>query len=181
MGLEEVYETQNAGSSWNTIAPYWNFAFKCFSYTPFEGTCDHNQAHSDQHAAIITGGKLYIGNDGGVYARALTDHKVGDWTNLNAHMDALQYYGAQGSGDSVIYGGMQEKRRPRSFATPTTVPDDQGNPIKVSSVRCSAVTAVTRWSIRPTRISGIRRVHRPDRAEVHRRRRQLAFHRACGS
>ncbi|MBO0871450.1 MAG: exo-alpha-sialidase, partial [Micromonosporaceae bacterium] len=105
VGLEEVYETQNGGSGWSTIAPYWNFAFSCFSYTPFEGTCDHNQAHSDQHAAIIAGGKLYIGNDGGVWSRALTDHKVGDWTNLNAHLDALQYYGAQGSGDSTIYGG----------------------------------------------------------------------------
>jgi hypothetical protein len=135
VGLEEVYETQNGGSSWNTIAPYWNFGFKCFSYTPFEGTCNHNQAHSDQHAAIITGGKLYIGNDGGVYARSLTDHTVGDWTNLNAHMDALQYYGAQGSGDSVIYGGMQDNGSAKVFTTPTTVPDDQGNPIKVSSVQ----------------------------------------------
>jgi hypothetical protein len=135
VGLEEVYETQNAGSSWNTIGPYWNFGFKCFSYTPFEGTCDHNQAHSDQHAAIITGGKLYIGNDGGVYARALTDHKVGDWTNLNAHIDALQYYGAQGSGDSVIYGGMQDNGSAKVFTTPTTVPDDQGNPIHVNSVQ----------------------------------------------
>jgi hypothetical protein len=135
VGLEEVYETQNAGSSWNTIAPYWNFGFKCFSYTPFEGTCNHNQAHSDQHAAIIIGGKLYIGNDGGVYARSLTDHTAGDWTNLNAHMDALQYYGAQGSGDSVIYGGMQDNGSAKVFTTPTTVPDDQGNPIKVSSVQ----------------------------------------------
>jgi hypothetical protein len=135
LGLEEVYETQNGGASWNTIAPYWNFGFKCFSYTPFEGTCDHNQAHSDQHAAIIADGKLYIGNDGGVYARALTDHATGDWTNLNAHMDALQYYGAQGSGDSVIYGGMQDNGSAKVFTTPTAVLDDRGNPINVSSVQ----------------------------------------------
>src|SRR5712664_1766309 len=30
LGLEEVYETQNGGSGWNTIAPYWNFGFNCF-------------------------------------------------------------------------------------------------------------------------------------------------------
>ena len=86
LGLEEVYETQNGGSGWSTIGPYWNFGFKCFSYSPFEGTCDHNQTHSDQHAAMITGGTLYIGNDGGVYSRPLTDHAVGHWTNLNAHL-----------------------------------------------------------------------------------------------
>jgi hypothetical protein len=135
LGLEEVYETQNAGAGWNTIAPYWNFGFRCFSYTPFEGTCDHNQAHSDQHAAIIDRGKLYIGNDGGVYARSLTNHATGDWTNLNAHLDALQYYGAQGSGDSIIYGGMQDNGSNKVFTTPTSVLDDHSNPIKVSSVQ----------------------------------------------
>ena len=36
LGLEEVYETQNGGSGWNTIAPYWNFGFSCFSYFPFK-------------------------------------------------------------------------------------------------------------------------------------------------
>ena len=135
LGLEEVYETQNDGANWNTIAPYWNFGFKCFSYTPFEGTCDHNQAHSDQHAALITGGKLYIGNDGGVYARSLTNHAAGHWTNLNAHLDALQYYGAQSSGDSTIYGGMQDNGSNKIFPTPSTVQDDNGNPITVSSVQ----------------------------------------------
>ncbi len=134
-GLEEVYETLNAGAGWNTIAPYWNFNFPCFSYTPFEGTCDHNQAHSDQHAAVISAGKLYIGNDGGVYARALTNHKVGDWTNLNAHLDALQYYGAQGSGDSTIYGGMQDNGSNKVFPTTGSVIDDRGHPITVSSVQ----------------------------------------------
>ena len=135
LGLEEVYETQNGGSGWNTIAPYWNFGFKCFSYTPFEGTCDHNGAHPDQHAALITGDKLYVGNDGGVYSRALTDHATGDWTNNNAHMDALQYYGAQGSGDSIIYGGLQDNGSAKVFTAPTTIQDDRGNPINVSSVQ----------------------------------------------
>ena len=135
LGLEEVYETQNGGAGWNTIAPYWNFGFKCFAYTPFEGTCDHNQAHPDQHAAIITGGKLYVGNDGGVYARALTNHATGDWTNLNAHMDALQYYGAQGSDDSTIYGGMQDNGSNKVFPMTGTVLDDRRNPITVSSVQ----------------------------------------------
>ena len=135
LGLEEVYETQNGGAGWNTVGPYWNFGFNCFSFSPFEGTCNHNQTHSDQHAAVISGGRLIVGNDGGVYARSLTDHSVGNWTNLNAHLDALQYYGATGSSDSTIYGGLQDNGSNKVFGTPSVVQDDRGNPITVSSVQ----------------------------------------------
>jgi hypothetical protein len=135
LGLEEVYETQNDGANWNTIAPYWNFGFSCFAFQPFEGTCNHDQAHPDQHAAIIAGSTLYVGNDGGVYARPLTEHRTGHWTNLNAHMDALQYYGAQGSGDGTIYGGLQDNGSAKVFVTPGAILDDRGNTIHVSSVQ----------------------------------------------
>ena len=135
LGLEEVYETQNAGAGWTTIAPYWNFGFRCFSYVPFEGTCDHNQAHSDQHAAVVANGTLYVGNDGGVYSKALTDHSVGNWTNLNQHLNVLQYYSAAQSGDSVAYGGLQDNGSNKVFPTTGTVLDDQGSPISVSSVQ----------------------------------------------
>ena len=50
-------------------------------------------------------------------------------------MDALQYYGAQGSGDSTIYGGMQDNGSNKVFPTTGTVLDDRGNPITVSSVQ----------------------------------------------
>ncbi|TMC51693.1 MAG: glycosyl hydrolase [Chloroflexi bacterium] len=135
LGLEEVYESQNGGGKWQTIAPYWNFGFSCFSYSPFEGTCDHNQAHSDQHAALINGSTLYVGNDGGVYSRSLDNHSSGGWTNNNQHLDALQYYSAAGSGDSIIYGGLQDNGSNKVFTTPTTVQDDNHNPISVSSVQ----------------------------------------------
>jgi hypothetical protein len=135
LGLEEVYESQNGGGKWQTIAPYWNFGFSCFSYSPFEGTCDHNQAHSDQHAALITGGTLYVGNDGGVYSRSLSNHLSGHWTNKNQNLDALQFYSAAGSGDSVVYGGLQDNGSSKVFTTPTVVRDDNGNPISVSSVQ----------------------------------------------
>ena len=135
LGLEEVYETLNGGAGWNTIGRYWNFGFTCFSYNPFEGTCNHQQAHSDQHAALISGGKLYIGNDGGVYSRELTDHAQGDWADLNMHLDALQYYGAQGSGDGNIYGGMQDNGSNEVFTAPTTIKDDTHHDITVSSVQ----------------------------------------------
>jgi hypothetical protein len=135
LGLEEVYETQNAGSGWNTIAPYWNFGFPCFSYSPFEGTCNHNQAHSDQHAALIANGTLVIGNDGGVYSRSLTNHNVGDWNNLNAHLNVLQFYSAAGSKDNVIYGGLQDNGSSKIFPATGQVLDDMGKTITVSSVQ----------------------------------------------
>jgi hypothetical protein len=137
LGLEEVYETQNAGAGWNTIAPYWNFGFSCFSYSPFEGTCDHNGAHPDQHAALITkDGTLFIGNDGGVYSRAVTNHAVGSWTNNNQHLDMLQYYSAAGSGDNVIYGGLQDNGSNKVvIPTDNMIQDDKGNLIPVSSVQ----------------------------------------------
>jgi hypothetical protein len=135
LGLEEVYETQNGGAGWNTIARYWNFGFSCFSYTPFEGTCNHNQAHSDQHAAVITNGTLVIGNDGGVYSRSLTDHTKGDWNDLNRHLDVLQYYSAAGSSDNVLYGGLQDNGSNKVFPTTGVVLDDHGNPITVASVQ----------------------------------------------
>jgi photosystem II stability/assembly factor-like uncharacterized protein len=135
LGLEEVYETQNAGTSWNTIAPYWNFGFPCFSYVPFEGTCSHKQAHSDQHAALIANDTLVIGNDGGVYSRSLANHNVGDWTNLNAHLNVLQFYSAAGSKDNVIYGGLQDNGSSKIFPATGVVKDDNGKPITVSSVQ----------------------------------------------
>ena len=112
LGLEEVYETADGGSGWNAIAPYWNLTLPCFSYQPFEGTCDKNQAHSDQHAAAIANGTLWIGNDGGVYSRALTNHATGEWTDDNQTLGTLQFYSAtagQGGGQPLTYyGGLQD-------------------------------------------------------------------------
>ena len=105
-GLEEVYESQNGGSNWNTIAPYWNFYFACWTpdilYPPNgSGACPQT-AHTDQHSIAVGGSGatrfLVVGNDGGVYQRPLNGHvnangNATDWTDLNdGTMDALQYY-----------------------------------------------------------------------------------------
>ncbi len=112
LGLEEVYETRDGGVHWNTVGPYWNFTLPCFSYTPFMGTCTHTGTHPDQHAAAIAAGTLWIGNDGGVFSRSLSDHSVGDWANLNRTLGTLQFYGAgsgQAPGGAVTYwGGLQD-------------------------------------------------------------------------
>jgi len=110
-GLEEVYETTNGGSSWNTVGPYWNFYFGCWNPSvlyPPNGASGGNgcplTTHPDQHSIAIggsgsgSGAFVVVGNDGGVYSRPLNGQVNGngnakDWTSLNdGSIDALQYY-----------------------------------------------------------------------------------------
>lgn len=111
LGLEEVYETTDAGNKWTTLGAYWNFPFPCFSYNPFPGTCPPT-THPDQHAAFIANGALWVGNDGGVWSRPLSNHQAGGWTNLNKTLGTLQFYfagaGQAGNGPLTIYGGLQD-------------------------------------------------------------------------
>jgi sugar lactone lactonase YvrE len=109
-GLEEVYETDNGGSNWNTIGPYWNFYFSCWApdslYPPDASTPNRcpQTTHSDQHSVAIGSSSkngtpiLYVGNDGGIYSRPLNgsvnaNGNATDWKSLNdGTIDALQYY-----------------------------------------------------------------------------------------
>ncbi|MCF6377899.1 hypothetical protein L2K70_09800 [Nocardioides KLBMP 9356] len=104
VGLEEVYESRNGGSTWKTIGPYWNFYFSCWGTDFSQDFAGCSQTtHSDQHSASIglSGGKamVYIGNDGGVYRRpansraADSEGHATDWQSLNdGSNDNLQYY-----------------------------------------------------------------------------------------
>jgi hypothetical protein len=105
-GLEEVFESTNAGASWATASPYWNYGLAC-------GTSCPNGTHPDQHAMMITDGKIVIGNDGGVYSRPLSDDQdYGDWTDLNATLRSWQYYDARAGvlpdGSTAVAGGLQD-------------------------------------------------------------------------
>ena len=112
VGLEEVYETTDGGTSWHTIGPYWNFTIKCYKGGP--EACP-NTTHPDQHAVAFGKGVVYMGNDGGVYRRSLSDHARGGWTDLNNGLHTLQYYfagagraiGRPVSGD-MVWGGLQD-------------------------------------------------------------------------
>jgi hypothetical protein len=108
-GLEEVFESTNAGGSWVTASPYWNYTLACESTT---AGCP-NTTHPDQHAMMISDGQIVIGNDGGVYSRPLSDtQQYGDWTDLNATLGDLQFYDARAGvfsdGSTGIVGGMQD-------------------------------------------------------------------------
>jgi hypothetical protein len=110
--LEEVFETSNAGQTWTTTGPYWNFPFSCWNVNPALDTCP-GTVHADQHALAISGGTLYTADDGGVYAHQLAKVGVVQWRDLNATLHTLEYYFAgigkapNGKGD-YIWGGMQD-------------------------------------------------------------------------
>jgi photosystem II stability/assembly factor-like uncharacterized protein len=113
-GLEEVYETTDGGSNWVAAAPYWNLTLKCFDLTRDDfGGCP-DTTHSDQHAATVANGTLWVGNDGGVFSRPTgVSTAGGGWTDHNARLGTLQYYYADSgldpmSGRTVFWGGLQD-------------------------------------------------------------------------
>jgi hypothetical protein len=115
LGLEEVFETTNGGSTWTTPGPYWNFSFSCWSFDPQQNTCSKT-THSDQHSIAVGAGRVFVGNDGGVYSRPVrgTLDRYGhasDWKSHNAGLGTLQFYsvgvGTIG-GQTAVSGGLQD-------------------------------------------------------------------------
>ncbi|MFE0459713.1 glycosyl hydrolase [Kitasatospora sp. NPDC058965] len=123
-GLEEVFETKDGGTNWNTVGPYWNFPFACWNADPTKqsGNCPQT-THPDQHALAVgvQNGQSYVlaGNDGGLYKRPVNGQvdALGhgtDWTSLNdGTVDTLEYYsvgvGQDPSGRGLaITGGLQD-------------------------------------------------------------------------
>ena len=115
VGLEEIYETRDAGTSWQTTGPYWNFEFPCWSIFDSANTCPM-APHSDQHVIAFGADTVYIGNDGGIYARpidgAVNESGHGtDWRSLNANLRTLQYYSVgvgRVPGGYAVAGGLQD-------------------------------------------------------------------------
>jgi len=112
IGLEEVYETWDGGVTWKAIGRYWDFGFACWNADDAKNTCDGNVLHSDQHAVAIGNGRVYVGNDGGVYSRALS-RTASSWTSLSAGggIRTLQYYSVavgKVSGGVNVWGGLQD-------------------------------------------------------------------------
>ena len=65
VGLEEVYETTDGGSALDDAGPYWNFGLRCWAISDADNSCPQT-THPDQHSIAIAGGRVYVGNDGGV-------------------------------------------------------------------------------------------------------------------
>lgn len=105
VSLEEVFETTNGGNTFTTASPYWNYGLACGSSCP-------PTTHPDQHAlAVAPGRQVVIGNDGGVYKRAMKYKGYGHWDDLNDTLYTLQYYDAAAGrtgGGLAYWGGMQD-------------------------------------------------------------------------
>jgi hypothetical protein len=106
LGLEEVFESYDAGATWKASGPYWNFGLPCSS-----GGLDNcpPTTHPDQHAIAFSSGTVYVGNDGGVYTRGLTS--TSPFASANRGYGSLQYYYADAgpvSGGDAIWGGLQD-------------------------------------------------------------------------
>jgi photosystem II stability/assembly factor-like uncharacterized protein len=119
VGLEEVFETRDGGTTWRAVGPYWNFTLPCAANGL--DSCPKT-THPDQHVVSFGGGRVWVGNDGGIYSRSLTRSMASSagWNNLNATLRTLQYYGA-GVGNApadagnpdigsglMFWGGMQD-------------------------------------------------------------------------
>jgi hypothetical protein len=106
LGLEEVFESYDAGASWKAVGPYWNFGLPCS--TNGLDNCPPT-THPDQHAVVVANGTVYVGNDGGVYTRGLTS--TSPFASANNGYGSLQYYYADAgpvAGGDAIWGGLQD-------------------------------------------------------------------------
>ena len=122
-GLEEVFETKNAGAKWSAVSPYWNFGFPCWSYDDSKNTCPL-AGHPDQHSVAVGTASgtpvVFFGNDGGIYRRPVngTVNANGNATDLKSMssdgtLGALQYYSVSVGRDThgggmVVSGGLQD-------------------------------------------------------------------------
>ena len=163
VGLEEVYETRNAGTNWSTIGRYWDFGFACQT----TGSCDGNVLHSDQHSIAFGNGMVYAGNDGGLYARKL-DGTSNSWTSLaqSGGLRALQYYGigvgslsAAEGGGTAVWGGMQDNGvsllRPKDGEQVSPMGGDGGMMIVDPKDGCRAVGEYTNLTLQLTTNCGV--------------------------
>jgi hypothetical protein len=92
-----VFQSLDGGTTWNRVTPV----------TAGEGL------HADTHAFAFSadGGKLYTGNDGGVWSTTNTQSATPTWTNLNATLSLTQFYpgiGIDPTNVSDMFGGTQD-------------------------------------------------------------------------
>lgn len=122
LGLEEVFESVDAGQTWHTVGPYWNFDISCDADDTTPYNCPPT-THPDQHADMIYNGRFWTGSDGGVWNRPLSAHDRGRWTNLNPTLHTTQNYSiavGKVAGGLALWGGLQDNGE--SFTT-TRLPD----------------------------------------------------------
>src|SRR4029450_12786565 len=107
----------DGGNDWTTPGPYWNFGFKCWAINDADNTCPQT-THPDQHSIVTYGGRVYVGNDGGVKSRPINGQANGDghatdWGHHSQGLRPLQYYSVGVGADPerggyAVAGGLQD-------------------------------------------------------------------------
>jgi photosystem II stability/assembly factor-like uncharacterized protein len=116
MGLEEIWESQDGGQNWDSVARYWNF---CYYNPPWPespwcnsgpGTANHPKTtHPDQHdGAFAVDGSLFAGNDGGMWHQLGSNYDNDHWLNLNDTINTAQCYYGDFAADGTGLCGMQD-------------------------------------------------------------------------
>ncbi len=120
-GLEEVYETKDAGASWTTPGPYWNFYFGCWDINDAQNSCP-STSHPDQHAAAIG----TVGNGADVLRRQRRRHlqpagqRPGQLRRARHRLEVADHDGDDRRA-AVLLGGLgrgQAERRPGRVRRP---------------------------------------------------------------
>ena len=123
VGLEEVFQSTDGGQRWSTIGPYWNFSLPC--YAAGGPTNCPPTTHPDQHAIAFGQGRVWVGNDGGVYSRGLHGSA---WQDHNAGLRTLQYYyGGRGT-SSLRWPGLLGRPAGQRRIVPSHEPAHHGVP-----------------------------------------------------
>ena len=100
----------------------------------------NNGIHVDQHASVWSGGRLIIGNDGGVWST--TTDGDGPWATHNTTISTAQYYEGSVSPDgSLLLGGSQDNGshlRSGSNAWPLILGGDGAGNLLSSNINIAA-------------------------------------------
>ncbi|MER5639761.1 glycosyl hydrolase [Kitasatospora sp. NPDC002227] len=174
-GLEEIFETSDAGANWKAVGPYWNFNFACWSIDPAQqtGSCP-TTTHPDQHGLAVGSYQghpyLYAANDGGTYRRPLvgqTDASghATDWASLNdGTIDTLEYYSVGIGKDPAAHGvavtgGLQDNGqsmlRPHDRVMGSNFGGDGGDSIADPANGCNIVQEYVYLAVNVTQNCGV--------------------------
>ncbi|HYU57961.1 MAG TPA: hypothetical protein VEO00_07925, partial [Actinomycetota bacterium] len=125
VGLEEIYDTDDGGATWDTIGRYWNYCISSSQPNCNLNPNTHPTTHPDQHTAAFTEvngvSKIFVGNDGGVWSQTGPTLDNDHWLNRNTNLSTIQFYYTEPSGgpNYVVYGGTQDNGHIKYEGNPT--------------------------------------------------------------
>ncbi|PWU05637.1 MAG: hypothetical protein C5B51_14045, partial [Terriglobia bacterium] len=141
------FKSTDSGATWSAIGfppndsvPYWGWSLRVHPTNPsilYAGSLHlsrsvdggttwanyDNGVHVDHHAQVFSAdtGKLYIGNDGGVWSTTSPTGPTASWTNLNNTLSTIMFYPGISINPSDVnkaFGGTQDNGTLQYQGTP---------------------------------------------------------------